>query len=131
MRHRILFESPSLVLEYDMLDDYIHAQWTENQTSGSMREGYEHILEALQQHFCHRLLDNHLLIRENWAELVEWFATDWYPRAQQAGLQAHTVVFSMDFFGRRSTELALQMVPGGLIAGFESQEAARNALLTL
>ncbi|MBD2715435.1 hypothetical protein KBK19_10345 [Microvirga sp. STR05] len=131
MRHRVLFQSPALLLEYDMVDDFIHAQWTAQQSEDSMRAGYEQILEALQQNFCHRLLDNHLLIQENWAGLVSWFATDWYPRAQQAGLHAHTVVFSLDFFGRRSTELALEMVPGGLVAGFDSQDDARNALLHL
>lgn len=61
--------------------------------------------------------------------LANWISQDWYPRAQQAGLEAHAVVFAADYFGRRSTEKALHRIAGGTIAGFEDVDIARRALL--
>jgi len=64
-----------------------------------------------------------------WEELADWMATNWYPRAHQAGLLRHAVVFAADFFGHRATELVLARVHYGEMAGFDSEAAARQMLL--
>ena len=131
MRHRLLSESATLTVEYDVVDDYLRAIWGPKQTGDSIRNGYELLLGKMQRLHCHRLLDDHRNICGLWADLADWVATDWYPRAQGAGLRVHTVIYASDFYGRRSTELALQRVGGGLIAGFDTEEAALRALLEL
>lgn len=131
MRHQILFRSPNLELDYDPIDDYLHARWAAAQTLDSTRAGYEQILVQLRASHCHRLLDDRREAQGIWGDLADWIATDWYPRARAAGLVVHAIVFSHDFFGRLSTELVLARVSGGLIAGFDSEEAARRAVLEM
>ena len=130
MKHRILHESAALVLEYDVVEDYIHAIWARDQTPTSIAAGYECILEMLEREYCHRLLDNHEAIHGYWAELADWFSLDWYPRVQRAGLENHAVVYSTDLLGRRSTEEALSGILGGAVAGFDDVDTARRALLS-
>jgi len=131
MHHRLLLQTPTLSVEYDVIDDFIRATWAPDQTVDTIRSGHELLLGKLQRVHCHRLLDDHRHIHGLWADLADWVATDWYPRARAAGLTVHAVIYATDFYGRRSTELALQRVGGGLIAGFDSEEAAIRALLEL
>jgi hypothetical protein len=131
MRHRILSELGYLTLEYDAVEEYIHAIWQGEQTDETIREGYEQILYYLHLERCARLLDNHLAIHGLWVSQAHWFAHDWYPRAVEAGLQYHTIVYSQDYFSQRSTQQAIDEVPGGLVAGFTDVEVARKALLAM
>jgi hypothetical protein len=55
MRHRLLGESPTLVLDYDAVDVLLHARWGPEQTLGSTQAGYEQILTVLPTQHCHRL----------------------------------------------------------------------------
>ncbi|TGE17373.1 hypothetical protein [Hymenobacter elongatus] len=129
MKHRILHESATLVLEYDVVSDYIHAIWAREQTPATIEAGYELILACLGRQHCHRLLDNHAAIHGYWADMAAWFSLDWYPRARRAGLEYHAVVYSTDYLGRRSTEEALHGIVSGAVAGFEDLAVARRALL--
>lgn len=130
MRHRLLFESPTLVLDYDAVDDLLHARWDPEQTLASTQAGYEQILTVLPAQHCHRLLDDRRASRLMWDELATWMATDWYPRAHAAGLLRHAVVFAEDFFGHLATALVLARVDGdGQLVGFSSEAAARQMLL--
>ncbi|TDN38812.1 hypothetical protein E4631_21155 [Hymenobacter sp. UV11] len=130
MRHRLLSESATLVLDYDALDDLLHARWGPEQTLASTQAGYEQILTVLPTQHCHRLLDDRRAAHLMWDELATWMATDWYPRAHAAGLLRHAVVFANDFFGHLATELVLARVAGnGHLVGFSSEAAARQMLL--
>jgi hypothetical protein len=56
-------------------------------------------------------------------------AVDWYPRAHQAGLRRHAVIFAENYFGHRATELALAQVADCQLVGFASEADARRMLL--
>ena len=129
MHHHLLYESASLVLNYDLVDNVLDARWTAAQTLATTRAGYEQILAELPALHCHRLLDDRRNSRLMWDELAEWMATDWYPRAHRAGLRHHAVVFANDFFGHRATEVVLGRIDDGQLVGYHSEVAARRALL--
>jgi hypothetical protein len=131
MRLRVLHQLDFLTLEYDVVREYIHAVWRGEQTDETIREGYEEILQYLVQERCPRLLDDHNAIRGIWVSQAEWFANNWFPRALDAGLQRITVVYSQDFFSRRSTQEAVAQVPGGQVLAFNEPETALRALLAL
>ena len=78
MHHHLLYESASLVLNYDLIDNVLNARWTTAQTLTTTRAGYEQILAELPALHCHRLLDDRRNSRLMWDELAEWMATDWY-----------------------------------------------------
>lgn len=131
MHHQLMYSAANLAIEYDLVDDFMRARWAREQTVETIQAGYAQILVELKAVYCHRLLDDQRLINGLWAELADWVALDWYPRAQQAGLSSHAVIYATEFFERRSIELALARVAGGLIAGFETEEEACRALLAI
>ena len=53
MKHRILHEPASLLLEYDVLEGYIHAIWARDQTPATTMAGCERILEYLDRGHWH------------------------------------------------------------------------------
>jgi len=129
MHHHRLSQSAPLVLDYDLVDNVLYARWTAVQTLATTRAGYEQILAELPALHCHRLLDDRRESHLMWDELAEWMATDWYPRAHRAGLHHHAVVFAKDFFGHRATEVVLARIDDGQLVGYDSEAAARQALL--
>ena len=129
MHHHLLQQSASLILDYDLVDNVLEARWTAEQTLDTTRAGYEQILAELPALHCHRLLDDRRESHLMWDELANWMATDWYPRAHQAGLRHHAVVFANDFFGHRATEVVLARMDDGQLVGYDSETAARQALL--
>lgn len=131
MRHRVLYQLDFLTLEYDAVEEYIHAVWQGEQTDESIRRGYQEILDYMQQERCVRLLDDHQAIQGVWVSQASWYANEWYPTALEAGLQHYAVVYAHDYFSRRSTQEALAQIPGGLAIGYTDVETARHALLAL
>ena len=129
MHHRLLHQSAALVLDYDLVDDFLHARWGPEQTLATTQAGYEQILLEIQPVHCHRLLDDRRESHLIWDELADWMATDWYPRACRAGLTTHAVVFSADFFGHLATEKVLARLGQSSMTGYDSEPAARRALL--
>ena len=129
MEHRIFHQCDSLVVEYDVLADYLCAIWARDQTPTTIVEGYERILFYLQQEHCQKLLDNHEAIHGYWADSADWLSQDWYPRAREAGLKNHAVVFATDVLARRSTEEALRGITSGSVAGFVDFATAQQELL--
>jgi len=61
--------------------------------------------------------------------MADWVRRDWYPRARRAGPENHSVVYSINFLARRSTEEALLGITGGAVAGFDDVATAHRALL--
>ena len=130
MHPRILVQTSALTIEYDPAQQCLLARWANVQTLGALQAGYALLLEKMQHYACSCLLDDHRQLRLHWADLADWFDTSWLPRARQAGLTAHAVVYARYFFARSSTELVLRRVHGGgLMAGFDTEEAALRALL--
>jgi len=129
MHHHQLYQSASLTLDYDLVDNVLEARWASAQTLATTRAGYEQILAELPALHCHCLLDDRRESHLMWDELADWMAADWYPRAHRAGLHHHAVVFAQDFFGHRATEVVLARVDDGQLVGYESEAAARRALL--
>lgn len=130
MEHRLFHQCDSLVVEYNVLANYLYAVWARDQTPTTIAAGHERILQYLQREHCPRLLDNHQAIHGYWAEPADWLSQDWYPRARQGGLTNHAVVYATDILACRSTEEALQGIAGGSVAGFVDLATARRVMLS-
>jgi hypothetical protein len=127
--HHLLHQSAALVLDYDLVDNLLHARWAPEQTLATTQAGYEQIIIEIQPVHCHLLLDDRRESHLMWDELADWMATDWYPRACRAGLTTHAVVFATNYFGHRATEKVLARLGNSSMTGYDSAEVARRALL--
>ena len=128
MKHIKLLTTEFLTIEYNAIDDFLYADWHGELTNDAIVEGYEHILFYLKKEYCHKLLDNHFDVQSMWAELADWFAYNWHPRAEAAGLQYHAAVYSNNHFSKLSTDKAIKMVESGIVKGFNTVENAEGWL---
>ncbi|HEY4650552.1 MAG TPA: hypothetical protein VIG72_04015 [Pontibacter sp.] len=128
MRHIKLFTTDYLTLEYNVVDDYLSADWHGAVPNEAIVQGYEQILFYIQKERSHKLLDNHYNVEGLWAYLSDWFALDWHPRAEAAGLEYHAAVYSKNYFSRLSTNQAINMVKSGIVKGFDTARDAENWL---
>ncbi|WP_242921287.1 hypothetical protein [Pontibacter liquoris] len=128
MKHIKLLTTDFLALEYNAVDDYLIANWQGELTNEAIMQGYENILFYIKKEHCHKLLDNHYNVQGLWAELAEWCAYDWNPRAVAAGLQYHAVVYANSHFSRLSTDKAMRLVKSGIIEGFDTVQDAEGWL---
>jgi len=128
MRHIKLLTTEFLTIEYNAVDDFLNADWHGAVTTEAMAKGYEQILYFMQREHSHKLLDNHYNVQGMWAELADWFAYDWHPRAEAAGLQYHAAVYSQNHFSKLSTDKAIKMVKSGIVKGFDNVQNAEGWL---
>ncbi|NDK56504.1 hypothetical protein [Pontibacter fetidus] len=128
MKRIKLLVTDFLSLEYNAIDDYLIANWHGELTNEAVMHGYENILFFLKKEHCHKLLDNHYEITGLWSELSDWFAENWHPRAEAAGLEYHAAVYSQDHFSKLSTDKAIKMVKSGIVKGFDTVENAEGWL---
>ncbi|MBB6609838.1 hypothetical protein H7F15_02200 [Pontibacter sp. Tf4] len=128
MRHINLLKTEYLTIEYNAIDDYVYSEWHGELTNDTIKQGYESILFYLKKEYCHKLLDNHYDVQGLWADLAEWCAYDWHPRAEAAGLNFHAVIYANSHFSKLSTDRAIQLVKNGIIKGFDSVQDAESWL---
>ncbi|MER2997245.1 hypothetical protein [Pontibacter populi] len=128
MKHIKLLTTEFLTIEYNAVDDFLHAEWHGAVTTEAMVQGYEQVLYFLRREHSHKLLDNHYNVQSMWAELADWFANDWHPRTEAAGLQYHAAVYSQNYFSRLSTDKAIKLVKSGIVKGFDTVENAEGWL---
>lgn len=131
MRHIKLYSTDYLEIEYNLVDDILVANWRGPLSKEEIKNGYENISAFLKKQFCHKLLDNHLEVKGIWADVSDWMALDWHPRAEELGLQYHACVYSNDAFSRLSTDQAIRMVEKGVTKGFDAVETAEAWLKAL
>ncbi|MGV3641627.1 MAG: hypothetical protein ACO1NZ_13965 [Adhaeribacter sp.] len=104
MHAQALYKNSFLTIQYDVLDDYMSAIWTGEQTGQSIMEGCELILRHLEKQHCHKVLNDNTQVKGMWADTADWVANNWLPRMQQAGCQYFAHVYSPDLYSRLSAD---------------------------
>jgi hypothetical protein len=128
MRHRLIFKNDTIKIEYNIVSDFIVANWTGSQTEKSIEMGYNRILEAIRTHLCIGLLDNHTQVSGLWSGAAEWLAGEWVPQARKAGLKYIAAVYSPHIFSKLSTEKAIRLINSPNCLGFDTMTAAEDWL---
>jgi hypothetical protein len=126
LKHRILYNSSFLEIEYDILEDLIKAKWKGSQAEDSIKSGYRQILKEISGHVCNSLLDDHSDISGLWTGAAEWVANEWFPNARKSGLRFMACIYSSNIFSKRSTQRALDLINSSVALGFDFPEAAEK-----
>ena len=104
MHAQVLYRNSYITIQYDVVDDYLSAIWTGEQTGESIREGCELILKHLARQHGHKVLNDNTQVKGMWADAADWVANNWLPRMQQAGCQYFAHVYSPDLYSRLSAD---------------------------
>ncbi|SHJ68064.1 hypothetical protein SAMN02745146_3683 [Hymenobacter daecheongensis DSM 21074] len=125
MSLRTLFETSSICIGYDYLNDWLYADWTGDQTLESVQAGCEQMLLLMARERCHKVLNDNTRVTSMWSDAAEWGGTVWFPAMAAAGLQYFAWIYSPNVYSRLSTDLTLRHTTEPVIATFDEIETAK------
>ncbi len=127
--NQILVDAPHLTIEYDEVNEWIYVNWIGDQTVATAKDGCEKIVKAVMQKRCTKVLNDNSDVNNDWIEVAEWLAKNWFPRLYIAGCFYFAWVYSPSLECRLSIEETLRFlnVPTKTLI-FEDQEIAGNWL---
>ena len=128
MQPEFLFKNSSIQISYNTTEYWIYANWTGFQTTRSVKEGCEKILQVLTDESCHKVLNDNTYVEGIWSGAAAWVGNDWFPRMSLAGLHYFAWVYSPSVFSQLSTDKALNHTKEGFVRTFYDIEEAKNWL---
>jgi hypothetical protein len=129
LNHNILYESATVCIYFDFLDDWLYVDWIGEQTVESIKEGCEQLLLLLKAERTHKLLNDNTRVTNIWSDAAEWIATDFAPRCAYAGLEYVAWVYSPDQFSRLSADEVMERhITSTVTIAFDDIEAASQWL---
>ena len=93
-----------LTIEYNQVEDWIHARWYGRQTLGTVMDGGLTYLDLLRQKPCSKLLNDHRDLVGTFTDANEWIQQVWTPLIIKQGLRFIGQVVSPDIFSQLSIE---------------------------
>ncbi|MCC3157557.1 hypothetical protein LJ737_09920 [Hymenobacter sp. 15J16-1T3B] len=111
------YHNPAAVISHPLGTDYLHLAWSATKTSpDELRAVYEQALRALQHFGLHKVLSDHTQRPPLPADVSEWVAQEWIPRAvQEAGYSHCAVVENHAPLGRLAAQSIGAQLPTGLL----------------
>lgn len=129
LNHNILYQSPTICIYYDFVDDWLYNDWIGEQTVESIKEGCEQFLLLLIAERTHKLLNDNTNVTNIWSDAAEWIATDFAPRCAAAGLEYIAWVYSPDHFSRLSADEVMERhITSTVTIAFDNIEEAKDWL---
>ena len=103
----VLFQDDFLTIYFNQIDNWIYADWTGFQTTETIKDGSEQVLQAIKKSGVHKLINDNTHLTGMKANAVEWLATNLAPRLQSAGLQYLSWIYKTNSFSEASADLVL------------------------
>lgn len=131
MIHKVLFSEPFIEISYNPEEKWIYADWKGFQTTKTVKEGCELILDSLRKYGCHKVLNDNTSVKGIWSGASEWVAVDWFPRMRAAGMQWFGWIYSPSIFSQLSTDKTLNYTSEGFVKTFYDLDTAKRWLQSL
>jgi hypothetical protein len=121
-----------LELEYDAINQLVHANYIGCLTMELVLEGQQAVLETLIEYNCCRYLNNNTKLVGGWDFANDWVRDKWLPEAVQAGLKylAHIMAPEAQTIRAPMEELEFECPAGLEIMFFDNETEARVWLTT-
>jgi hypothetical protein len=115
MAHRILYDSPTLTITYNYVDDWLYLDWHGKLDDDSIIAGALKLLELLQQERCTKVLNDNTHVTGLWADAARWGSNVFFPQLYTAGCRYFSWVHSPERYSQLSAELAVEQTSAGII----------------
>lgn len=93
-----------LTIAYDRPNHWVYNNWVGYQTYTGVISGADACLHPLRENACPYLLNDNRQVLGPWDHAVEWIATNWAPRAIEAGLTHFAQVVSSESMAAGSAQ---------------------------
>jgi hypothetical protein len=124
----IYFEAPYLTISWDEPNACVIVVWRGFFTSEKMRSGAEKALELVKAQGAKKYLTDTSESRVVSPDDQNWIATDWRPRAIEAGLTKMATVIPTDLIARMAMNRLKSIMNGVETGYFGSMEEAKRWL---
>lgn len=114
MAQRTLYDSPTLTIGFDYLNDWLHLDWHGNLNDDVVMEGALKLLELLKQERCSKVLNDNTNVTGLWADAAKWGSDVFFPQLYEAGCRYFSWVYSAERYSQLSAELAVQQTRAGI-----------------
>lgn len=116
---------------YDVENEWVYANWKGYLNPEEVKQGCELILEVIKDKKARKILNDNTLVNGTWTGAIDWIATDWFPRALNAGFNSLAYIYSPDAFGRFSVNKLLEKNNVYTSNIFKSKDLAEEWLKTV
>ncbi|MBT29604.1 MAG: hypothetical protein CMO01_08065 [Thalassobius sp.] len=111
---------------------FIFIDWNGFLSVDLVKEGSEELLKIFKNaENIHKILVNNQHVSGPWNKANDWYATDWNPRAIDAGLQYMAVIQSENIFAELSLKGFQKITSGFQTQIFPDEKQARNWLQSI
>lgn len=129
VRDELLYRESYIVIKYNVLDNWLYANWRGYVSYDMVTAGCEKILECMKETDCSRILNDNTNVEGIWSGASTWVGQDWFPRMNAAGLKCFAWVYSSSTLSRLSMDKSIRCTEDtDVIKTFESIEAAEDWL---
>ena len=105
--YEVLYQDEFLTIYFNHTDHWIYADWTGFQTTETIKNGSEKLLQAIKDSGVHKLINDNTHLTGMKANTVEWIATNLVPRMQLAGLQYIGWIYKTNSYSEASADLVI------------------------
>lgn len=120
---------PFATITYNKEKKWLFIDWEGFLTVEMVKEGSEELLNLFKDiGEISKILVNNQKISGPWDKANEWYATDWNPRAIEAGLKYMAVIVSPSIFTQLSLQNFIELNPGYQVRSFQEANNAEEWL---
>ena len=113
-----------LTLSYDYVNNWLYADWQEQQSPATVQAGSELLLQYLKDKECHKILNDNTRVLGSWTPATEWIRLNLFEQLAKAGVVYTAWVHSPNCFSRYTADLILQQVDSPTVVTFNDLPAA-------
>lgn len=118
-----LADQAGVAISYDLVNDWLYADWYGEHTRETSQAACLLLLEHLRRHSTVRILNDNSRISHISVELGEW-SMWWLGEMRAAGLGALAWVYPPDFPARKATDALMRPIAQPLVATFDDLASA-------
>jgi PAS domain S-box-containing protein len=127
-----VFRNPAIHIAYNETYHYITANWSGFHNKYTVRDCCNHLLSAIDQYQCNKLLNDNSQVVGGWMDACDWLVDECFPALEQVGVKRLAWITSPSTFSRLSTTYTIDKVDGEVdIQVFAGKEAAHEWLTSL
>ncbi|GAB2699071.1 hypothetical protein GCM10027037_24420 [Mucilaginibacter koreensis] len=112
------YEDHLISIIYNPEQQQLEADWKGFQTFESVQFGCMMLLELINKNKVRKLYNDNRHVLGTWSEASEWVGQEWFPLAEQAGLQYVAWVLSPSAFSQLSAKKSVDVMQGNVVTQF-------------
>ena len=84
---KVILKESFVSISHNETENWLYIFWEGERTSETLMQGAEILLKCVQETGCTKIINDSSAFSNAWPNLIDWFAIQYAPRLQAAGVQ--------------------------------------------